>query len=181
MFEYDPDQRRLLRSWVIPTGPGAEHGIQAATSDAAGRLVLLDRTPARALILNRDRRLSTYATFRDLGAVQGANGNCSPTTQDLAPMANYAAWGPGGELYVTDYQQGVVWRVPPGGGDAQVWLADQRLDGQMFGTTGIALAADRRSLIVAQGSSGGGGRPDQPGERQALPGADRRRRPARAR
>ena len=70
-------------------------------------------------------------------------------------MANYAAWGPGGELYVTDFQQGVVWRVPPGGGEARVWLADRRLDGQMFGTTGIALAADRRTLMVAQGSSGG--------------------------
>jgi hypothetical protein len=70
-------------------------------------------------------------------------------------MANFAAWGPDGELYVTDYQQGVLWRVPPGGGDAEVWLADRKLDGQMFGTTGIALAADRRTLIVAQGSSGG--------------------------
>ena len=33
-------------------------------------------------------------------------------------MANYAAWGPDGSLYVTDYLQGVVWRVPPGGGEA---------------------------------------------------------------
>jgi hypothetical protein len=70
-------------------------------------------------------------------------------------MANYAAWGPNGELYVTDYQQGVIWRVPPGGGAAQVWLADRKLDGQQFGTTGIALAADQKTLIVAQSSSGG--------------------------
>jgi sugar lactone lactonase YvrE len=78
-------------------------------------------------------------------------------------MANYAAWGPGGELYVTDFQQGVIWRVPPGGGDAQVWLADRRLDGQMFGTTGIALDMDGKTLVVAQGSSGGGlGGPTNP-------------------
>jgi hypothetical protein len=74
-------------------------------------------------------------------------------------MANYAAWGPDGSLYVTDFQQGVIWRVPPGGGDAKVWLADPRLDGQMFGTTGIALMADRRTLLVAQGSSGGAAGP----------------------
>ena len=156
--EFNPDTGALERSWAVPGQDlNAEHGIQAATSDAAGRLVLLDKTPARALILDqRTGEFSPYSTFADLAPCSGApNGNCSPTTQDLKPMANYAAWGPGGELYVTDFQQGVVWRVPPGGGEARVWLADARLDGQMFGTTGIALAADRRTLIVAQGSSGG--------------------------
>jgi sugar lactone lactonase YvrE len=159
VFEFNPDTRALVRSFVVPGQDlAAEHGVQAATSDAAGRLVLLDRTPARALILDRGTgEFTTYATFRNLAPCSGEpDGNCSPTSQDLAPMANYAAWGPGGELYVTDYQQGVIWRVPPGGGDAQVWLADPKLDGQMFGTTGIALAADRKTLIVAQSSSGGG-------------------------
>jgi len=160
VFEYNPDTGGLVRSWVVPGQDiAAEHGIQAATSDAAGRMVLLDHTPARALILDQQTgQFKTYATFRNLPPCTGApNGNCSPTSQDLEPMANYAAWGPRGELYVTDYQQGVIWRVPPGGGAAQVWLADKRLDGQMFGTTGIALEANRRSLLVAQGSSGGGG------------------------
>ena len=156
--EFNPDTRALVRSWTVPGQDlSREHGIQVATSDAAGRLVLLDRTPSRALILDPDTGdFSTYATFADLKPCSGApNGTCSPTSQDLAPMANFAAWGPGGELYVTDYQQGVVWRVPPGGGEAKVWLDDRRLDGGMFGTTGIMLAADRRTLIVAQGSSGG--------------------------
>lgn len=158
VFEYNPETADLLRSWTVPGQDlAAEHGVQVATSDAAGRLVLLDHTPARALILDRATgEFSTYATFADLKPCMGApDGNCSPTTQDLAPMANYAAWGPSGELYVTDFQQGVIWRVPPGGGEARVWLADPRLDGGMFGTTGIALAADRHTLIVAQGSSGG--------------------------
>jgi hypothetical protein len=70
-------------------------------------------------------------------------------------VPNYGAWGTDGSLYVTDFHQGVVWRVPPGGGAARIWLSDRRLDGGQFGTTGIALAADRRTLLVAQGSSGG--------------------------
>jgi sugar lactone lactonase YvrE len=45
--------------------------------------------------------------------------------------------------------------VPPGGGQAKVWLADRRLDGDNFGTTGIALASDQRTLLVAQMSSAG--------------------------
>jgi sugar lactone lactonase YvrE len=70
-------------------------------------------------------------------------------------MADYGAWGPDGSLYVSDYQQAVIWRVPPGGGPAQVWLADKRLDGDMFGTAGLALAADHRTLVISQGSSAG--------------------------
>ena len=159
VFEFDPDSGSLLRSWTLRGQDlAAEHGVQAATSDAAGRLVLLDRSPPRALILDtRTGEFTRYSTFADLKPCGsgGPAGSCSPTSQDLVPMPNYAAWGPGGELYVSDFQQGVVWRVPPGGGAATVWLADRRLDGQQFGTTGLALAADRRTLIVGQGSSGG--------------------------
>jgi sugar lactone lactonase YvrE len=162
VFEFNPDTGALQRSWVVPGQDlTAEHGIQVATSDAAGRLVLLDHTPARALILDpKTGNFSNYSTFADLKPCTGTpDGNCSPGAQDLAPMANYAAWGPDGSLYVTDFQQAVIWRVPPGGGDARVWLADARLDGGMFGTTGIALMADRHTLLVGQGSSGGAGGP----------------------
>lgn len=58
---------------------------------------------------------------------------------------------------MTDYGQAMVWRVPPGGGEPVVWLADNRLDGTDFGTTGIVLEAGGDSLLVAQGSSSGGG------------------------
>ena len=135
-----------------------DHGVQAATSDSQGRLLLLDRTPARVLVLNRTTGdFSQYATFANLAPCPPllARNDCSPTLEDRDPMANYAVWGPDGSLYVTDFLQAVVWRVPPGGGAAQVWLSDRRLDGGEFGTTGIALAADRRTLLIAQGSSAG--------------------------
>ncbi len=149
----------LLRSWTVPTqNLSAEHGVQVATSDSRGRLVLLDRSPARALVLDRGTGgFSTLANFPDLKPCPAgqARTDCSPTLRDQPPVPNYGAWGPDGGLYVTDYLQGVVWRVPPGGGTPKVWLSDRRLDGDMFGTTGIALAADRRTLLVAQGSSAG--------------------------
>jgi sugar lactone lactonase YvrE len=157
VFEYT-GRGALLRSWTIRgqdlTGP---HGVQVATSDARGRLVLLDKSPARALQLNlRNGHQRTYATFADLAPCEDeADRNCSPTLQDEPATPNYAAWGPRGELYVTDYLQGVIWRVPPGGGKARVWLADLRLDGLEFGTTGIVLERDRRTLLIAQQSSAG--------------------------
>jgi sugar lactone lactonase YvrE len=150
----------LSRSWTVPGQDlSGDHGIQVATSDSKGRLVLLDNTPSRALLLDtRTGEFTPYATFADLPtcAPVAPADPCSPAAQDDKPYANYGAWGPDGSLYVTDYLQAVIWRVPPGGGAAQVWLADRRLDGNEFGTTGIALAADQKTLLVAQGSSATG-------------------------
>lgn len=155
----------LLRTWTVPGQDlSGGQGVQVATSDARGRLVLLDRDPARVLLLNPRRRtprtrFRTYARFPDLPAcAPGATGpDCSPSLSDDPPVPNYAAWGRGGALYVTDYLQAVIWRVPPGGGKPKVWLADHRLDGNEFGTTGIVLEPDHRTLLVMQQSSAGGG------------------------
>ena len=129
----------LLRSWTIEGQDlSSDHGVQVATSDARGRLVLLDKSPARVLTLNTRRgKQRTWATF----------------PSDAIP--NYAAWGRRGELYVTDYTHATIWRVPPGGGKASVWLKDPRLDGLEFGTTGIVLTPDRRHLLVGQQSIAG--------------------------
>ncbi|MDX6582726.1 MAG: hypothetical protein QOI10_1910 [Solirubrobacterales bacterium] len=131
----------LLHSWTIAGQDlDAEHGVQVATSDSRGRLVLLDKAPARVLTLNpRSARQRTWATF----------------PSEATP--NYAAWGVHGELYVTDYTHATIWRVPPGGGVATPWLSDARLNGLEFGTTGIVLTADHHHLLVGQQSSAGGG------------------------
>jgi sugar lactone lactonase YvrE len=135
----------LLRSWTVRGQDlSTAHGVQVATSDARGRLVLLDKSPPRALILNRGRRTQrTYATF-PAGAVP-----------------NYAAWGPDGSLYVTDYENPVLWRIPPGGGTPVEWLRSPMLDGKMFGATGLQLMADGRTLLVGMqsGAGLGGGDP----------------------
>ncbi|HEX8745391.1 MAG TPA: hypothetical protein VF712_19860 [Thermoleophilaceae bacterium] len=140
VFEYDGSDGTLLRSWTMEgqdlSGP---HGVQAATSDARGRIVLLDKSPPRIQLLDRTTGTQLpYASF-------------SPPS-----IPNYAAWGPDGSLYVTDYGRPVLWRVPPGGGAPQPWLEDPRLDGGEFGTTGIELEAGRASLLVAQQSEAGG-------------------------
>jgi len=143
VFEFDGEDGTLRRSWTVPGQKlSGEQAVQVTTSDAQGNLVVLDNDPARVLKLDRDTgEFTTYSTFAD---IEGGS----------APRPNYGAWGPDGSLYVTDYGQGLVWRVPPGGGPALVWLRDGRLEGSAgFGTTGIALAADRRTLLVAQGSS----------------------------
>jgi sugar lactone lactonase YvrE len=138
VFEWSPDGT-LLRSWTVPGQDRSEdHGVQVATSTADGSLVLLDRSPARALLLDASTgEFTRYAGFPD------------------GSVPNFAAWGPGGALYVTDYARPTLWRVPVGGGSPEPWLTDQRLDGGPFGTTGLRLAADHRTLVVGQQSSAG--------------------------
>ena len=139
VFEYEGDGT-LLRSWTV-RGQNLDeaHGVQVATSDGSGRLVLLDKSPPRAVLLDpRTGEQTEYAKFP-----QGS-------------IPNYAAWGPDFSLYVTDYAQAVLWRIPPGGGTPEQWLADPRFDGGEFGATGIELGADQRTLYVAVQSQAGG-------------------------
>ncbi len=130
----------LMRSWAI-TGQDLSkaHGVQVGTSDGAGNLVLLDKAPPRVLQLDpRTGEQTTRATFPD------------------GSIPNYAAWGPDGSLYITDYGKPIIWRIAPGASDPKPWLTDPQLDGGPFGTTGIALAADRDTLVVGQQSEAGG-------------------------
>lgn len=151
----------LLRSWEIDGQDlEADHGIQVTAHTADGLLVLNDRTPARTLLLDRATGAqTTYATYEDLPACPpvGAAEGCSHTLGDHAPMPNVSAWGPDGSLYTTDFQQGVIWRVPPGGAAAEVWSSDPALAGETFGTAGIALTAAQDALVVAQATTNGDG------------------------
>lgn len=140
VIEFD-GEGTLLTSWTIRGQDLSKpHGVQVATQNGSGRLVLLDKAPARALLLDpRTSDQTTYATWPE------------------GSTPNYAAWGPDGSLYVTDYTKPTIWRVPPGGGTPEPWLTDPKLDGGgQFGTTGIALSADRRTLVVGQQSEAGG-------------------------
>jgi hypothetical protein len=139
VFEYESNGT-LLRSWTVRGQDlAAEHGVQVATSDGDGRLVLLDKAPPRALLLDpRTGEQTEYARF------------------PAGSIPNYGAWGPDGSLYVTDYAQPVLWRIPPGGGAPVEWIRDARLNGGEFGTTGIELGTDQHTLLVAVQSQAGG-------------------------
>lgn len=148
----------LQRTYVIRgQTPGAAHGVQVATRDRSGALYLLDQDPARVIRLDpRTGAQSTWATFASLPACSAGApaGACSDGSGGNPPEPDFAAWGPDGALYVTDYMQSLIWRIPPGGGPARVWLTDPRLDGMVVGPAGIELLGDGHTLMV---SSGGGG------------------------
>ena len=129
----------LLRSWTVKGQDlSGDHGVQVGTMGPSRRLLLLDKAPPRVIRLDRKTGAQKdYARFPD------------------GVVPNYSAWGPDGSLYVTDYEGATIWRVPPKGGTPEPWLKDAQLDGGPFGLTGIRLAADRKTLVVAQQSQAG--------------------------
>jgi sugar lactone lactonase YvrE len=164
VFEYD-DAGHLLRTYVVRGQDLTKtHGVQVATTDAKGNLILLEDDSGVILRLNRRTGAqSVYGSVADLPTCS-ADGNrspCSPALTDQTPEPDYAAWGPDGSLYITDYQQAVIWRLPPGGGRAEVWLASHVLDGAIFGTAGLVMMPDHHTLMFDQASNAGlgGGNP----------------------
>jgi sugar lactone lactonase YvrE len=152
VFAFAPDGQLMREFTIAGQTPGQVHGVQVAAIDTKSRLYLLDQHPARVLTLNtKTGKQFTYATFKDVPpCLPGAStGDCSATTTDNEPEPDYAAWGTDGGLYVTDYTQGLVWRVPPGGGEAKIWLTDPLLDGAEFGPAGIVLRPDHKSLLIS--------------------------------
>jgi sugar lactone lactonase YvrE len=149
----------LLDSWTVAGQDTSQpHGVQVAANDARGRLLLLDKTSGRIIRLDPATGVQKlYGTVPHIPPCSSAppGGECKQSAQDLAPMPDYAAWGPDGSLYVTDYQQATIWRIPPGGGAAKLWLTDSRLDGGQFGTACILLMPDHHTLLFDQASNGG--------------------------
>jgi sugar lactone lactonase YvrE len=151
VFAFSPGGQ-LGREYTIEgQAPGEVHGVQVAAIDAKGRLYLLDQHPARVVRLDpATGKQTTFGTFKDVPpCLPGASGNCSATTMDNEPEPDYAAWGTDGSLYVTDYTQGLIWRLPRRGGAAKIWLTDPALDGSMFGVAGIVLMPDRKTLMIS--------------------------------
>ena len=139
VFEWSA-QGELLRSWTVPGQDlAAEHGVQVANQTRQGRLVVLETSTSTVRTLNlRTGRWRTIATL------PGAT-------------PNYATWGPRGRLFVTDYAQGVLWKVSPKG-VARPWFSSTALDGVGgFGTTGIVFRPESRDLLITQQTS-----PDTP-------------------
>jgi streptogramin lyase len=139
VLEYTSDGT-LVRSWTVQGQDLSQpHGVQVATSDRYGRVILLDKSPPRVIALDRNTGEQTTLARFPAGAVP-----------------NYAAWDTDRNLYVTDYEGATIWRLREGSNHVTAWLQDPLLNGMMFGTTGIVLAADHKSFLIGQQSEGGG-------------------------
>ena len=155
---------RLLRTVTVRgQDPSGTRAVAAFAFDAEGRLYAGDYAPrageaGRMLRFNRRTGAQeVYATFPDIPVCSAAppGADCAQAEVDFAPGPDFAAFDARGRLYVTDFQQGVIWRVPRGGGRARLWLSDPRLDGGDFGPSGLQFLPGGRRLVLAVSSTGG--------------------------
>jgi sugar lactone lactonase YvrE len=128
VFRFRPDGT-LVRTYVITGQASGDHGTMGMALDRKGRLYLADYAPARVLRIDlRTGAQTTYATLPDLpSCAPGAAGPCDNGIGDSKPWTDGLAFDAAGRLLVTDLAQGTVFRVPNGGGRAQVWLQGPEL------------------------------------------------------
>ena len=95
---------------------------------------------------------ATYPTLPLCDATQlasnGTNGEyaeCAATTTAYGQIPQGMVFLPDGSLLQTDEGQAVVWRVPAGGGEAEVWYSDIRFDG-FFGLIDIEASDDGKTI-----------------------------------
>ena len=146
----------LVREYVIEGQPlDQNHGIQGLLFDEAGYLYALDRS-ANPRVIRIDPATGEqrdYATFRDVPPCsQNPAVECSQTVLDGPAGPDYGVFAEDGTMYVTDIDQGLIWRVRRGGGEAQVWFSDPRLE-SLYGPNGIQFMADGKTLLFVNTAS----------------------------
>jgi sugar lactone lactonase YvrE len=78
---------------------------------------------------------------------------CSPTAQNQPPLPNDIVFDEDGNLYETDSFQATIWRIPPGGGQPQIWFQSSSLD-TPFGPNGIRLNPERTKVYFSVTADG---------------------------
>lgn len=142
----------LIREYLISGQDLDEpfYGLLGMAFDRDGFLYAVDAAPPRIIRLDpRSGAQTDYARFADVPPCPpgGGAGDCSDTDLDMAALPDYPVFAPDGTMYVTDLNQALIWRVPPGGGEAKVWFTDPGFE-TLFGPNGIQFLADGTTLLV---------------------------------
>jgi hypothetical protein len=164
IYEIDMLGGRILRDIVLEgQDPSQQHGLGGLRFDGDGRLYAL-AVPGGVVRVTLGAQVTqtVYATFPTLQPcawLESPTTQCTPMPFPTAPLPNDPAFGPDGSLYVTDSMQAVIFRVPPGGGEAQVWFQVPGFEsltpeGVSIGPNGIAVTPDRKSIVFAVSLAG---------------------------
>jgi outer membrane protein assembly factor BamB len=161
VFAFSP-KGALKRTYTIKgqTSGGDDDGVQVSITDHRGLLYLLNQSPAQVVTLNPvTGKQRVYATFASLPVCKTGQPpvGCSDGLGYQAPEPDFSAWGPDGSLYVTDYNQALIWRIPPGGGKATVFLTSKQLYGAIVGPAGLVLMPNHHTLMFDTGGDLFGG------------------------
>jgi DNA-binding beta-propeller fold protein YncE len=156
IFAYDRNGE-FLREYVIEgqeleKGPG----LVGMGMDADGLIYVIDRYPYRIITIDpATGEQQDYASFRDVQTCSPllTQEECSESLLKRDSLPDDLTFAADGTMYVTDVRQNLIWRVPRGGGEAEVWFTDTRLD-SVFGPNGIEVMPDGETLMFVQSFTG---------------------------
>ena len=119
----------------------AEHANSSIAFDGEGRLHVLNTQLGTYRLTPQTGQQEPYSpALPDLKpCLPLVPGPCSPTPLDLPALPNDIAFAPDGDAYVTDSLQATVWRIPKGGGSAQVWFQSPKFASPYIGVNGLRL------------------------------------------
>jgi sugar lactone lactonase YvrE len=144
----------LLHTYpVAGHSKSAAHGANGVTLDGNGRVYVLDYDGARIVRLDpRSGDQQVYATVPDLPTCRSTRRRassltCEPSYRDRPAWPNWGTFDSEGNLYVSDLNQGYIWKVPPGGGEAVPWLSDEAFQ-SIFSLNGMQFDAEGRMNFV---------------------------------
>jgi sugar lactone lactonase YvrE len=130
-----------------------EHGMSAGAFDLFNRLYVLSVQTGVVRIDFVTGEQEVYAPpmpYLPMCSTVPAGTPCSPKLGPLPPLANDIAFDWEGNAYITDSFQATIFRVPNGGGAAEIWFQDERLVGPVggFGTNGLRVSPDGEHVYV---------------------------------
>ncbi|WP_375003013.1 SMP-30/gluconolactonase/LRE family protein [Aeromicrobium sp. CTD01-1L150] len=151
IFAYNPDGDLIEEYEIEGQDPSRGAGVVGLAQDGDGIIYALDRYPRRVIALDPETGEQwDYATFEQVKDLCVDLPTLVLVTQCAVPDG--LTFGPDGSLYVTDVAQSLIWRVPRGGGEAEVWFTDPRIE-SVLGANGIHFLDDD-TLIFANTLTG---------------------------
>lgn len=140
-------ERRFHANALLGMAPGSGQTLYViAREDVIG----VGSAPARVLRLDYSTSpptQTTYALIPDLRPCSmAAAAPCSASRLDLKPVPNSIAFDLDGSAYISDTAQAAIWRVKPGGGTADLWFTDPRVDAPITGPNGLTIDTSARRV-----------------------------------
>src|SRR2546426_1203499 len=145
---------RLDTGEPVPTGMNPIQVARQASAQTMGLLGMALDAQGRLYIADMNGRVLRVDPDTGLDEVYGT----IPTNTDTSftDMPGFVVFDAAGNLYVSDWSAPVIWRVPPGGGQASLWFTDPRLAGTYgANVAGIALDPSGQNLYIAAGTQEG--------------------------
>lgn len=155
VWEFSAASGALTRTLLTQgeTVLGAEHANSCVAFDGQGRLYVLNTQigPYRLNVATgvQEPYSPPIPDLDPCLPTDGPQAVCTTSAGVSPPLPNDLAFDELGNLYVTDSLQATIFRIPAGGGPAQVWFHDYRLFGPYIGVNGLRLSPDRTKIFIS--------------------------------